>query len=163
MAEGEEARAAGEAGATTGEAPRASRRERLRAWATGGTLGATTASDLDAAQAGLAAARRESDAAVAGLRSAEASDARAQSERQRYGFLLARNAATREAYEDRLAGARTAAAAVQAARARVQSARRAIDQAQSHLAQAGSRKREAEANAPDTVSAERAAIAAREA
>ncbi len=103
----------------------------------------TTASDLatararvDNARAGVAARKKELDAARARLREAEANDVRAQADLGRYRRLVDRDVISRQRYDQAVAEAKSTAATVDAARAAVAAARQAVTQAKGELSQA---------------------------
>jgi membrane fusion protein (multidrug efflux system) len=123
----------------------------------------TTTEDVAAAEAAVAAAQHDYEARVATVRQAEANNAKAQMDVQRYQPLVQRQEISHEQFDTVVAIAKTQAAALQAAQAAAQAAQKAIDQSKAQLLQAQSRFYQANQNAPRTVAATRAQLATREA
>jgi membrane fusion protein (multidrug efflux system) len=123
----------------------------------------TTASELEAANAGLLQALRDRDAAEARIREARANNNRAQIDLQRYRYLVKENAVPRSQLDEKLAAAKSGAAAVDTARAEARSATQRVEQAQARLDQAQTRAAEADKNAPRQVASQAASVAARQA
>jgi len=92
--------------------------------------------EVESAQAGLAAARQQSDAAQAVLEQAEANDLKAQDDVNRYKPLAAKDEIPQQRYTQAVAGQKATAAAVAAARASGAAAEQGVTQAQARLAQA---------------------------
>jgi membrane fusion protein (multidrug efflux system) len=123
----------------------------------------TTSADVAAAEAGVAAAQQEYEARVATVRQAEANNAKAQRDLQRYRPLVERQEISREQFDTVSAIAKSQAAALDAAQAAAQAAKKAVDQAKEQLRQGQSRFEQANQNAPRTVASSRAQLATREA
>jgi membrane fusion protein (multidrug efflux system) len=102
------------------------------------------------AQAGIASARKQYDAAVAQQVQAEANNERAQADLVRYKLLVDKQEISQQQYDQALAAARAAAATVEAARASAAAAQQEINQAQARLAQAEANARYAK-TAPQQV------------
>jgi|SRR5690242_2518336 membrane fusion protein, multidrug efflux system len=105
------------------------------------TIGTTTQvssseADLQAAQAGVAAAQGQVNTARARLQEAEANNARAQADVTRYSALVAKDEVSRQIYDQAVATAKANAAAVEGTRAAVAAAEQQIAQAQSRVNQA---------------------------
>lgn len=124
---------------------------------------ATTSDEVDTARAAVAAAERDTQSALAKVRSAEANDARAQADLTRNRFLLTQRAITQERYDQVVATAKATHAEVESARALARAAQKTVEQQELRLQQAQSRAGEAERNAPHQLSIREAQIAAREA
>jgi membrane fusion protein (multidrug efflux system) len=102
---------------------------------TGSQLSSAQADILNA-QAGIAGARKQYDAAVAQQAQAEANNEKAQSDLVRYKLLVDKQEISQQQYDQALAAARAAAATVEATRASASAAQQEISQAQAKLAQA---------------------------
>ena len=103
----------------------------------------TTAGQLTTARAvvengraGVVAAERQLEGAQAREREAEANNARAQKDLQRYGMLVSRDAVARQTYDLAVATAKTSAASLDVASAAAHAAGEQVVQARSRLAQA---------------------------
>jgi membrane fusion protein (multidrug efflux system) len=127
------------------------------------TQAGATLDDVQAARAVLDQARREHDAALAQIRQARASRTRAGLERARYRYLVGEKAVPHEQYEEKVATAREASAALDGARAQAKSAAQRIDQAVAQLARAQRIADEAGQNAPHQVAMQHASVSARQA
>jgi len=92
--------------------------------------------DVENAQAGIAAARQQSEAAIAQLAQAEANDVKAQDDLVRYKQLVDKQEVSQQQYDQALAAAKASAAAVTAARASALAAEQQVHQAQARLLQA---------------------------
>jgi len=123
----------------------------------------TSGADVAAAEAAVAGAQQDYEARVATVREAEANNAKAQRDVQRYQPLVQRQEISHEQFDTIVAIAKTQAAALEAAQAAAQAAQKAIDQSKAQLLQAQSRFFQANENAPHTVAATRAQLATREA
>jgi membrane fusion protein, multidrug efflux system len=113
--------------------------------------------DVETAQAGVAAAQQQSDAAVAQLAQVEANDVRAQSDLARYKQLVDKQEISQQTYDQAVAVARASSAAVEAARASAAAAKQAIAQARGRLDSAGANRRAAETG-PRQVASVRARV-----
>jgi membrane fusion protein (multidrug efflux system) len=105
------------------------------------TIGTTTQvstseANLQATQAGVAAAKQQLDSTRAQLQQAEANNARAQADVARYTALLAKDEVSRQVYDQANAAAKANAAAVEGARAAVAAAQEQVAQAESRVSQA---------------------------
>jgi membrane fusion protein (multidrug efflux system) len=114
----------------------------------------TAQADIDGAKAGLAVTERQFDAALAGLREAEANDMKAQDDVTRYKPLAAKDEIPQQQYTQALSGQHATAAAVEAARASAAASEEAVSQARSRIAQAEAQLRSAR-TAPQQVSVQR--------
>jgi membrane fusion protein (multidrug efflux system) len=122
----------------------------------------TTAGQLTSARAavengraGVSAAGRQLEGAQAREREAEANNARAQKDLQRYAMLLSRDVIARQTYDLAVATAKTSAASLDAARSAVHAAAEQVVQARGLLAQAEAELRTA-GTGPEQVSITRA-------
>jgi membrane fusion protein (multidrug efflux system) len=120
---------------------------------------ASTAADVENAQAGLIAAKRQLVAAHAQLVSAEANDVKARDDLRRYGLLRERSEVAEQIYDQAAAAAKSSTAAVAAARANESAAEQFVQQARSRVAQAEANHRYAQTG-PQTVSSTEARAAA---
>jgi membrane fusion protein (multidrug efflux system) len=119
---------------------------------------ATANAGIANARAQLASAERDHEAQLSRIAQAEANNARAQSDLQRYTVLVNKDEVSRQEYDQILAAAKSAAAAVSAERAAAQALLRTIDQKKAELAQAESEFAQASTNAPRELSIRRANI-----
>jgi len=113
-----------------------------------------TASGIDDANAGVAAAEKQLTAAHAQLEAAEANDVRAQDDLHRYKLLVDKREVSAQIYDQALAAAKSSTATVSAARASESAAQQFVQQARSHLAQANANHQYAETG-PQQVSSTR--------
>jgi membrane fusion protein (multidrug efflux system) len=127
------------------------------------TLISTSTADVAAAEEGVAASEQDYEARVATVRQAEANNAKAQRDVQRYRPLVERQEISQEQFDTVAAIAKSQAAALQAAQAAANAAQKGVDQAREQLRQAQSRFFQANQNAPRTVASSRAQLATREA
>jgi membrane fusion protein (multidrug efflux system) len=102
---------------------------------TGSQLSSAQADILNA-QAAIAGARQQYDAAVAQQAQAEANNLKAQNDLVRYKQLVDKQEISEQQYDQALAAAKAAAAAVDAARSSASAAQQQINQAQAKMAQA---------------------------
>jgi len=114
----------------------------------------TAQADIDSAKAGLAAAERQFEAALAALREAEANDLKAQDDVNRYKPLAERDEIPQQQYTQALNAEKATAAAVEAARASAAAYEQSVTQAQSKIAQAQAQLQSAR-TAPQQVSVQR--------
>jgi membrane fusion protein (multidrug efflux system) len=121
---------------------------------TASQLSTTQASVLNA-NAGVAVAQRQFDAAQAALREAEANDLKAQDDVTRYKPLAAKDEVPQQQYTQALNSQRATAAAVEAARASAAAAEEAVTQARARLAQAQAQWRSAGGTRPGQIAAQR--------
>ena len=96
------------------------------------------------ANAGLGAAQREFDAALASLRQAEANDLKAQDDVSRYKPLAAKDEIPQQQYTQAVDSQRATAAAVESARAAAAAKEQAVAQSDARLAQAQAQLKAAE-------------------
>jgi len=92
--------------------------------------------DVENARAGIAAARKQYDAALAQLAQAEANNVKAQDDVARYKQLVDKQEISQQQYDQAVATAKASAASVDAARASAAAAQQQVIQAQAKLAQA---------------------------
>jgi membrane fusion protein (multidrug efflux system) len=118
-----------------------------------------TASDIENATAGVAAAEKQLIAAHAQLEQAEANDVRAQDDLHRYKLLVEKREVAEQVYDQALAAARSSTAAVAAARANESAAQQFVQQARSRLEQAVA-NHESAGTGPQQVSSTRARVRA---
>jgi membrane fusion protein, multidrug efflux system len=118
-----------------------------------------TASGIEDASAGVAAAERQFTAAHAQLEAAEANDVKAQDDLHRYKQLVDRREVSQQIYDQALAAAKSSTATVAAARASEAAAEQFVQQARSRLTQADANHRYAETG-PQQVSSTRARVQA---
>ncbi|PWU01229.1 MAG: HlyD family secretion protein [Terriglobia bacterium] len=123
----------------------------------------TAQADVATADAAVGWAERDYLAAQGRLREAEANNAKAQDDVARYKALVDKDEIPRQVFDQALANAKGAAAAVDTNRAAVEASQKLVDQRQAQLAQAQSRLAEANGNAPHQLAISRANVAARQA
>lgn len=97
---------------------------------------ASASANVANARAGVSAAAKQLEAAQARLRENEADNVRAQADLDRYRPLVVRDVISRQQYDQTVAVAAAAAAAVDAGRALVTAARQQVEQARDRLRQA---------------------------
>ena len=114
----------------------------------------TAQADIDSAKAGVAAAERQFDAALASLREAEANDLKAQDDVARYRPLAEKDEIPQQQYTTAVSSQKATAAAVEAARASAAGAEESVSQARSKIAQAEAQLQAAR-TAPQQVSVQR--------
>jgi len=117
---------------------------------------------VENANAGLAAARRQFEAAQASLREAEANDLKAQDDVNRYKPLAAKDEIPQQRYTQSVDTQRATAAAVEAARASASAAEQAVTQAAAKLSEAQAQLQYAETR-PQQISVQRSRAQAAEA
>jgi len=118
-----------------------------------------TASDIDNATAGIAAAEKQLAAAHAQLEQAQATDVKAQDDLRRYKLLVDKTEVAEQVYDQALATAKASTAAVAGAQASEAAAQQAVQQAQSRLVQAQANHQYAETG-PQQVSSTNARVRA---
>ena len=123
----------------------------------------TSGSDMVNAQAQLAAARRDYEATLAEVRSAEADNAKAQGDVTRYKQLVDKDEISRQVYEQSIAAANATAAKVDAKKATAEAAARNIEAAQARLQQSVTRQNEAERTRPQQIALQNAQVASKQA
>ena len=115
------------------------------------------------AEKAVSSAQQEQEAKLADLRSAEAQNAKAQRDVERFQPLAAKAEISKQQFDAVVATAESQAASVDAAKAAVQVALRSMDQRQAELLQAKTRLEEARQNAPRQTAARQATVATRQA
>jgi membrane fusion protein (multidrug efflux system) len=113
------------------------------------------ASDVENANAGIAAAEKQLAAAHAQVEQAEANDVKAQDDLHRYKLLVDKKEVSEQIYDQALAAAKSSTAAVAAAHANEAAAQEAVSQAHSRLAESEANHRAAETG-PQQVSSSQA-------
>jgi membrane fusion protein (multidrug efflux system) len=114
-----------------------------------------SASDVENAEAGVAAAEKQLVAAQAQVAQAEANDIRAQDDLQRYKLLVDKLEVSAQIYDQSLAAARASTATVASAGANAAAAAQAVQQARSRLAEAEANLRSAQTR-PQQIASTRA-------
>ncbi len=123
----------------------------------------TGGADVVVANKAVAAAQQSYLARLADLRSAEAQNAKAQRDVERFRPLDAKEEISHQQFDAIRATAESQAAAVDAAKAAVQVALRDLDERQAQLEQAQTRLQEAQQNAPRQTASREATVATRRA
>jgi membrane fusion protein (multidrug efflux system) len=111
---------------------------------------------IASAEAGIAAARRDYEAQLSRATQAEANNAKAQADLQRYSILVKKDEVSHEEYDQRVAAAKAAASQVESEKSVAAGLRQVIEQRQAALSQAKSQLNEATENAPRQVAAQQA-------
>jgi membrane fusion protein (multidrug efflux system) len=124
---------------------------------------ATSSTDVRAAEAAVAAADRDHEAALEKVREAEANNAKAQADVARYRPLVEKDEVAREQFDQVVANARALAATVSAARASAESAAKQADQRRAQLTETQQKAEEARRNAPQQVAVRRANVSTKQA
>jgi membrane fusion protein (multidrug efflux system) len=119
---------------------------------------ATSAEGVTSAQAALAAARQNREAAVARLRQAEADDTVAQADLARYAALVQKEEVSRQQYDRQVDVAKSAEEAVAGNRAPVAAAAQQVTEAEARLQQAESTAAQATSNAGQQVAIQSATV-----
>lgn len=119
---------------------------------------ATSAEGVTAAQAALAAARQNREAAVARLRQAEADNTVAQADLARYAALVQKEEVSRQQYDRQVDVAKSAEEAVAGNRAAVAAAAQQVAEAEARLQQAESTAAQATSNAGQQVAIQSATV-----
>ena len=122
----------------------------------------TAQADVENANAGLAVARRQFEAAQAALREAAANDLKAQDDVTRYKPLAAKDEIPQQQYSQAVNSQNATAAAVDAAGASAAAAEQTVTQARARLAQAQAQLRAA-GTRPEQIAAQRSRALAAEA
>lgn len=130
---------------------------------TNATSIATTSSEVTGAEAGEAAAERSYEAALAKVMEAQANNAKAQADVERYRPLVEKDEVAREQFDQVVAAAKADAATVTASQASAEAARQQVDQSRAQLVEAQQRAEQAVKNAPHQVAIRRADVASRQA
>src|SRR5271156_3849362 len=119
-----------------------------------------TSSDIQNAQAAIAAAGKEAAAAQARVLEAQAENVKAQDDVTRYRLLLAKDEIPKQVYDHAYAAAATDVAAIAAAEASESAARQAVQEAHSRLLEAQARYEDAQAGPQRVASTQAKALAA---
>jgi membrane fusion protein (multidrug efflux system) len=122
---------------------------------------ANAGSEIVGAQAAVAAAERDYQAALAKIRESEANNAKAQLDVERYRPLAEKDEIPKEQFDQVLATAKALAATVAANQASAASSLRQVDQRRSQLTEAQQRAEEARKNAPQQVAIRQANVLSR--
>jgi membrane fusion protein (multidrug efflux system) len=123
----------------------------------------TSAQDVDAARAQLAAAERDREAAQARVRQALANADRARADIERYQYLLREKAIPKERFDLVKATKRASDAEVASQRALAKASDKVVTQQQERLQEAIARKEQIQSNAPSEVKSQGASVTARQA
>lgn len=123
----------------------------------------TGEADVANAQAALAAAGRDRDAAAAKVTESEANNARAQADLARYRVLIAKEEVSQQEYDQIVAAAKSQAATVTANQASLEAAAETVDQRRAQLQEVQSRLAQYRRNAPEQVAIRRATVQSNEA
>jgi membrane fusion protein (multidrug efflux system) len=123
----------------------------------------TAASDVANAQAAVAGAQRDYEAALAKVREAQANNAKAQADVDRYRPLAEKDEVPHEQFDQVVATAKALAATVESNQASAAASLQQVEQRKAQLAQAVQRQTEAEQNAPQQLAIQRANVATRQA
>jgi membrane fusion protein, multidrug efflux system len=118
-----------------------------------------TASGIEDASAGVAAAEKQLTAAHSQVEADEANDVKAQDDLRRYKLLVDKREVSQQIYDQALAAAKSSTATVAAARASESAAQQFVQQARSRLAQADANHKYAETG-PQQVSSTQARVRA---
>ena len=124
---------------------------------------ATAGADVANAEAAIAAAEKNYQAALARVTESEANNAKAQADVERYRPLAAKDEVPRQQFDQVVANANALAATVAANRATAEATQREVDQRRAQLTQAQQRAQQARENAPREIDIQRANVAARQA
>lgn len=124
---------------------------------------ATASSSVESAQAAVAAAQKDYDAALARIQESEANSAKAQADVERYRPLAEKDEVPREQFDQVVANAKALQATVAANQASAEAARKVVDQRNAQLDDARKRYEEAQKNAPKQLAIRQADITTREA
>jgi membrane fusion protein, multidrug efflux system len=117
---------------------------------------ATANAGVANAKAQLAAAERDHEAQLSRVAQAEANNSRAQADLQRYTALVNKDEVSRLEYDQRVAAAKSASAALSAEQASAHALLGTVGQRKAELTQAESELAQADANAPQELSIRRA-------
>jgi membrane fusion protein, multidrug efflux system len=118
-----------------------------------------TASGIEDAKAGVAAAEKQLSAAHDQLEAAEANDVKAQDDLKRYKLLVDKREVSAQIYDQALAAARASTATVASARANESAAEQFVQQARSRVAQADANYKYAQTG-PEQVSSTKSRVQA---
>jgi membrane fusion protein (multidrug efflux system) len=121
------------------------------------------ASDVTSAEAGVAAAERDYEAAIDKIRESQANNTKAQADVARYRPLAEKDEIPREQFDQVIANATALAATVAANQASAAAASKLVDQRRAQLQQAQQRAEEARTNAPRQLAVRQADVMTRQA
>ncbi len=119
--------------------------------------------EVAAAQAALAAARRDRESLAAKLVQAQANDAKAQADLSRYKQLIAKEEVSQQEYDQVAAAAKAQQALMASSQADLEAANHVIDQRRAQLAQAETKLAQSRHSAPEQLALERGQLASQEA
>ncbi len=119
--------------------------------------------DVASAEANISGAEARFGAALSDLREAEANEANAAREEERYKQLVLKEEVSRETYDSRATQERAQAAVVVSRRRTAEADAKQVTQAQASLLQAQARLKQAQVNLPRQIAAQRATLAERQA
>lgn len=124
---------------------------------------ATTSADVESAEAAVAAAQKDYDAALARIQEAEANSAKAAADVARYRPLAEKDEVPREQFDQVVANAKALEATLEANRASAASAAKVVDERKAQLDEARQRFAQAQKNAPRQLAIRQADIRSRQA
>ncbi len=119
--------------------------------------------NVTSSEANVAAAQGRQQAAAADLQQAEANEANAAREEERYRLLVVKEEVSREQYDQRATDERAQAALVSSRRETAAVAAKQVTQAEASLRQAQDQLKQAKANLPRQIATQRATLAERQA
>lgn len=122
----------------------------------------TSQSMITGAEAGVASADRNYEAAVERVREAQANNAKAQADVERYTPLVDKDEISRQQFDQVVAAAKAMAATVDANQATARAALSQVDVSRAQLAQARLRAQQAEKNAPREMAIRQADVGSRQ-
>ncbi|MFN7996810.1 MAG: HlyD family efflux transporter periplasmic adaptor subunit [Bryobacteraceae bacterium] len=123
----------------------------------------TAQADVNAAQAAVSAAQQDYQATLAAIQEAQADNERAEKDLARYRMLVDKDEIPRQVYDQAIAAAKAASAAVISAQARSAAAAKGVSEREAQLAQARSRLTQANRNAPQEIAIRQADIRSQQA
>ena len=119
--------------------------------------------EVAGAQAALAAARRDRESLAAKLAQAQANDAKAQADLNRYKQLIAKEEVSQQEYDQIAATAKAQQALMASSQADLEAANHVIDQRRAQLAQAETKLAQSRHSAPEQLALQRGQLASQEA
>ena len=123
----------------------------------------STQADLSNAEAGVAAAERDYQAALGRLKEAQANNGKAKSDLARYKMLVAKDEVSQQDYDARAAAVEASDALVQSLQQTADASAKIIDQKRAALAAVQVRLQQIQTNAPKELEIRRAAVKSAEA
>ena len=123
----------------------------------------TSQSEVMNAEAGVAVAERDQEAALSRLQEVQANNAKAQADVERYKSLVDKSEVSRSQYEGVVAAAKSLAAAVDSARSSSEAAQKVVEQRRAQLDQARSRMALAHVDAPNQIAISKANLQSKQA